>query len=103
MAQAYTHGMWHAKAGKEDEFAAAWQAFAEWAFAEAPGAVGAVLIKDVEDPSLFWSFGPWASLDDARAFREVPGFADHIGRMEQLLESSSRHAGEERVRVGEIR
>ncbi len=69
----YTLGMWRAKPGKEAEFIAAWQAMGQ-TFRNlplAPTGVG-TLVQSLSDLSLFYSFGPWQSLEAVQAMRQNP-------------------------------
>lgn len=79
--QVYTHAMWRVRPGQEDEFIRAWSALAD-AFADLPRRpTWGALIQSTEDPTLFFSFGPWASLSDAAAMRADPGAQQAIARV----------------------
>lgn len=65
----YTHAMWKVKAGREAEFVEAWKALSE-VFLALPHPPGTgMLIQSAADPTLYYSFGPWASLEDIQAMR----------------------------------
>ena len=70
MEQLYTLGVWRVKAGREDEFIRAWKALGN-VFAALPhGPSGkGVLVQSVTDAALFYSFGPWGSIEDIAAMR----------------------------------
>ena len=89
MNRLYTHGRWVVKEGQQERFQAAWQEVAEWTNAEIGGAVTgeASLLQDLDDPTLFYSFGPWDSLEAIQAWRADPGFQERVGRIRELLES----------------
>jgi heme-degrading monooxygenase HmoA len=89
MGRLYTHGRWVVKQGQQARFQAAWQEFADWTDAEISGAVTgeARLLQDLDDPTLFFSFGPWDSLDAILAWRADPGFQERVGRIRDLLVS----------------
>jgi len=74
MSAYYTHALWRVRDGSEAKFVHLWENDLARAFrAAAPSATG-TLIQSLEDPSLFYSFGPWPSLDamaDARQSPEV--------------------------------
>jgi heme-degrading monooxygenase HmoA len=93
MAQLYTHGRWVVKEGQQERFQAAWQEVAEWTNAEISGAVAgeARLLQDLDDPTLFYSFGPWDSLEAIQAWRADPGFQERVGRISELLASFEPH------------
>jgi len=86
MAMVWTHGMWTAKPGNEDEFIAAWNELADWTTANFAGAQG-TLLRDREHPNVFISFGPWPDLETVQAWRASDGFRDRVGRIQQTLES----------------
>lgn len=60
----YTHALWHVKEGRTDEFIAAWKKFGE-TLSRLPGrpALEGTLIQNLNDPLVFYSFGPWESLE----------------------------------------
>lgn len=93
MSPLYTHGRWVVKEGQQERFQAAWEEFAEWTNAEISGAVaGEVrLLQDLDDPTLFYSFGPWDSIEAIQAWRANPGFQARIGRIRELLVSFEAH------------
>lgn len=86
MGRPYTFGSWRVKAGREEEFVAAWQEFADWTATQGL-ASKAQLLRDHEDPSLFVSLGPWESLDTIARWRSLPGFHDRIVALHALLDS----------------
>lgn len=68
----YTHAMWKVKEGKEEEFVRAWEALG-YVFTALPNASKhGTLIQSVTDPTLFYSFGPWESLEAISAMRSDP-------------------------------
>ena len=81
----YTHALWRVKAGKAEEFIAAWKGLGK-VFLEIGGTAHGTLIQSLSDPTEFYSFGPWDSLEamqamraDARsqkAIRKVRGLCD---------------------------
>ena len=93
MGQPYTHGRWVVKEGQQERFQAAWQDLAEWTNANINGAVGgeARLLQDLDDPTRFYSFGPWENLEAIQAWRADAGFQDRVGRVRELLESFEAH------------
>lgn len=99
--QPYSCGIWVAKPGREAEFVAAWQEFAEWSLATITGGRWAKLLRDRAEPNRFVSFGPWASLDQMDAWRSHPGFAERVGRIRGLIVSLEPSTLEAVAEVGE--
>jgi hypothetical protein len=68
---AYTLGMWRVQPGQKAAFIAAWHELAAlFRRLPQPPAGRGVLIQSVEEPDLFYSFGPWQSPDDVDAMRQ---------------------------------
>ena len=93
MGERYTLGRWQVKEGREDEFRAAWQAFAEWTAANVPGAVAgeAKLLQDIDDSRVFYSVGPWESIEAIAAWRATAGFQERVAGMRELLDDFEPH------------
>jgi heme-degrading monooxygenase HmoA len=93
MGRLYTHGRWVVKDGQQERFQAAWQEVADWTNATISGAVAGEtrLLQDLDDPTLFYSFGPWDSLEAIQAWRADRGFQERVGRIRELLESFEAH------------
>src|SRR5690348_13371485 len=66
----YTHALWHVKEGKIDEFIAAWKNFGA-VLGSLPGLNDAkgTLIQSLSDPLIFYSFGPWETLEQINMMR----------------------------------
>lgn len=86
MGSLYTSGEWIVKAGREDEFVAAWRDLAEWSMSNVAGGGWAKLLRDRDDPRHFVSFGPWDSLEAIEEWRASPGFQERVGRIREMLE-----------------
>lgn len=86
MGQPYTYSVWQVKPGLEDEFVRRWTEFADWTALQGLAA-SAKLLRDLEDPSRFVSFGPWESLDTIRRWRHQPGFHERVVRLHEVLAS----------------
>ena len=71
---------------------ARWRAFTGWSLEKASGAKSFVLIRDMEQPGHFLSFGAWADLESVRAWRDTPEFARLLRRCRELCEEF--HAGD---------
>jgi hypothetical protein len=88
MDEYYTFGVWRAKEGREDELVERWKQVGD-AFNELPAPPGTgTLIRSVDDPRLFYSFGPWPSLEAIQAMREFERARVAIGRMQEVCEES---------------
>jgi heme-degrading monooxygenase HmoA len=94
MGEHFSHTTWIVKPGREDEFVERWHAFAAWSAAEGLSA-RATLLRDVDDPTRFISFGPWETLTAIRHWRAQPGFHEHVARLGEVLESFDPHTLEE--------
>ena len=86
---AYTLALWRVKPGREEEFVAAWRDELAPYFLSLPGVVGGTLVRSVDDPSLFYSFGPWRSLDDIRAMRADPRTPEVMGKLRELCDEAT--------------
>ena len=87
---AYTLARWHVKEGKEEEFVNVWrQELAEFFLSLPNPQETGTLIRSVEDPQLFYSFGPWRNLDDVREMRSHPHTAEVIGKLRDLCEEAT--------------
>jgi heme-degrading monooxygenase HmoA len=86
MTEIYTVGIWTVKAGREEEFVAAWEAMGEATIAEFPAADGR-LLHDVDNPGRFVSFGPWDSHDTIAAWRASTSFQEGVARIRELLDA----------------
>ena len=66
----YTHAFWHIKEEKTADFIAAWERFGK-ALSQIPNSppVKGTLIQSLSDSLVFYSFGPWETLEDINAMR----------------------------------
>ena len=88
-AEYYTHAEWRVTPGREEEFVAAWRALSE-AFAALPRRpLWGTLLRSEREPSLFYSFGPWASADDVAAMRVEPRAQAALARVAELCERAT--------------
>jgi heme-degrading monooxygenase HmoA len=82
----YTHALWRVKPGNEQAFIDAWRAMGD-AFLAIPGPKShGTLIQSLTDPTLFYSFGPWESLDQIHAMRANPAAQEAMARARELCE-----------------
>jgi quinol monooxygenase YgiN len=82
----YTHTTWRVKEGREEEFQRYWLDWVEWSRREGLQAP-ALLLRDVENPQVFISFGPWESQAVVRNWRALPGYQERVARLRQVVES----------------
>lgn len=81
----YSSTTWIVKPGEEDEFVRRWTAFAEWSSDQ--GLASAMLLRDVDEPTRFVSFGPWEDLQMIWRWRAMTGFQEHVLSLNQVVES----------------
>jgi len=86
MSTTYTHTTWRVRAGMEDEFVERWGEWAEWSHRQGLGA-HARLLRDVESPDTFVSFGPWVSIGAVRNWRGLAGYHERVARLQEVVES----------------
>jgi len=98
MGTPFTHTTWHVTPGQEDEFVLRWRDWAEWS-SEHGLRAHARLLRNVEDPSTFVSFGPWETLGAVRAWRAEPGYHERVARLQALVESFDPETLEEVART----
>jgi len=83
--QIYTVGVWHVKPGHEADFVAAWKELSDifTSLPNPPGGTG-VLVQSTADPTLFYSWGGWRSLEDVAAMRANQRAHEGIGKLRKL-------------------
>lgn len=86
MGRLYTHGIWTAKPGREEDFVAAWSEFAEWTEREVSPTARGTLLRDTGAPNRFVSFGPWDSLEQIEDWRARDGWKERVARLQELLD-----------------
>lgn len=86
MSTPYTHTTWRVKPGREDEFVQRWSEWIDWSHRQGLQAP-AMLLRDVESPSTFISFGPWASISAVRSWRGLAGYHERVARLQEVVES----------------
>jgi heme-degrading monooxygenase HmoA len=85
MGAPFTHTTWQVKPGQEDEFVRRWLEWAEWSHRQGLRA-HARLLRDLENPSTFVSFGPWETTAAVRAWRGEAGYHERVARLQELVE-----------------
>jgi heme-degrading monooxygenase HmoA len=86
VAQAYTLTVWQVRPGLEDEFVRRWSEWIEWSHRQGLQA-DARLLRDVDTPGRFVSFGPWVTLQAVRSWRSQQGYQERVERLQEVLES----------------
>ena len=86
MGEPYTSTTWIVKPGEEDEFVSRWTAFAEWSAGQGLAAP-AMLLRDVDEPNRFVSFGPWESLQMIWRWRGLTGFQERVALLNDVIVS----------------
>ena len=86
MAEPYTSTTWIVKPGHEDEFVRRWTAFADWSAGHGLAAP-AMLLRDVDEPTRFVSFGPWEDIQMIWRWRGLTGFQEHVASLNEVLVS----------------
>jgi heme-degrading monooxygenase HmoA len=85
---AYTLALWRVKEGREEEFVEAWKGLSD-NFLDLPKPPGTgTLVRSVEDPRLFYSFGPWRNLEDIQRMRSDPRTPEMIRKVADLCEEA---------------
>ena len=84
--QAYTLAMYRVKAGREDEFVAAWNELVSTFSSPPEPPQWGTLIRHRADRTLFYSCGPRRTLEHVRAMRESPAAGAAFARIRELCE-----------------
>jgi hypothetical protein len=82
----YTLAAWHVRNGQTDAFLQIWREELANAFRAVNPAARGTLIQSLDDPQLFYSFGPWASLEEMQAARVAPQVRAAISKLMGLCE-----------------
>jgi quinol monooxygenase YgiN len=86
VAEPYTHGVWHVKPGRADEFIAAWTEFAAWSLEQAQGVSWGVLLRDTANVNRLVGVGAWATFEDIEFWRWDPEFEQWFARLEEMVD-----------------
>jgi hypothetical protein len=73
MAPIWTHGVWTVKPGREDEFVRGWQEMARAGLSAFEAVEPPRLLRDLDRPNVFVSFGPWPSAEEVDRVRNAMG------------------------------
>jgi heme-degrading monooxygenase HmoA len=85
VAKPYTHTSWVVKEGRESEFVERWSEWADWTRRQGL-ASHALLLRDVDDPKRFVSFGPWESMQAVSGWRAQAGYQERVARLREVVE-----------------
>ena len=85
MAAPYTHTSWVVKEGREDEFVERWREWADWTRRQGL-ASQAMLLRDVDDPRRFISFGPWESIQAVSNWRAQAGYHERVVKLGEVVD-----------------
>jgi hypothetical protein len=89
----YTLAVWKVKPGQEESFIAGWKEGGAFAFTlPSPPVPPYVLIQSLQDPTLFYSFGSWRSLEDAQAMQVHARTGEIMGKLAALCEEATSGA-----------
>jgi hypothetical protein len=86
--QPYTLARWLVREGQQEAFVAAWRQLAVFFLSLREPPRWGTLLRSAEDPRLFYSFGPWPSMETIAAMRAHPDTAFEIGRLTELCEDA---------------
>jgi heme-degrading monooxygenase HmoA len=84
-AQPYSYSTWRVKPGYEEDFIRRWHDLADWSAAQGLTETP-TLLRDVDDPTRFVSFGPWESIETIRRWRSAAGFHERVARLNEVLD-----------------
>jgi hypothetical protein len=86
----YTLGVWKVRPGREADFVAAWKRMGRiFTSLPQPPSDRGRLIQSLDDPTLFYSFGPWKHLEDVAAMRANPRAQDAIRELVELCSEAT--------------
>ena len=86
--QPYTLARWLVAPGQEDAFVAAWQDLGLFFLALPMPPHWGTLLRSVEEPRLFYSFGPWPSMETIAAMRAHPDAPAALAKLTALCETA---------------
>ena len=55
-------------------------------FGSAGSGIAALLLRDVDSPRTFISFGPWESMSAVRNWRALPGYQEQVARLRDMID-----------------
>ena len=84
----FTLASWYILEGQEAEFLRVWKDELASAFLALDPSANGTLIQSLDDPRLFYSFGPWDSLEKMRVVRADPNVGNAINKLVSLCEEA---------------
>ena len=84
--QAYTLAMYRVRAGREEDFVAAWDELAGLFSSLPDPPLWGTLIRHRSDRTLFYSFGPWRGAEHVAAMRKNPEAGEAFRKISELCE-----------------
>jgi hypothetical protein len=85
----YTLGRWKVKEGNEEKFIELWTKLGG-IFGKLPDPPGVgTLIRSIDDPALFYSFGPWPSFESIKYMRSDKASVEGIKEIMSLCEEAA--------------
>ena len=85
----YTHAEWRVRPGREADFIEAWRALSATFASLSARPLWGTLLASESDPTLFYSFGPWASVADIEAMRADPAARTAIERVVAMCDRAT--------------
>ena len=83
----HTLARWYVAPGQEAAFVAAWNELAAFFLSLPEPPSWGTLLRSIEEPRLFYSFGPWPNLDAIAAMRAHPDASRTMARLTALCET----------------
>lgn len=87
----YTLGRWVALPDRENEFVEAWKDLGEFfsSLENPPPKGSGTLVRSLDDPSLFYSFGPWKDPGDVAKMRAHPEAPARLAKLGELCSEAT--------------
>ena len=86
--QPYTLARWYVAPEQETAFVAAWNELAAFFLSLQALPHWGTLLRSIEDPRFFYSFGPWPSLETIAAMRAHPEAQAMMTRLTAICEAA---------------
>ena len=82
----YAAGIWQVRPGNEQAFIDSWKEFSAWTALHQRGATYGTLLQDLDNSSLFISFGVWKDLESIQHWRRQAEFRKALDRFMELCD-----------------
>jgi len=83
----YTLACWKVKEGNEEQFINSWKEMGNTLASIPQFSIKSKLIQSLKDPTLFYSFGPWESLEDIEETNTDPQAQKIIQKVMDLCDN----------------